>query len=151
MNIFITYPCPVKSARFLDNIRANKMIVESCQILSTAIILNGGKATYKLSHKNHPVCIWASQSRGNYDWLLRHLRALIDRFNKRTGKIHGCEKVLLELTDGAKYIPDTGLTEFVNCTGGKNFSFKHISDTHLAYRLYLRSKWKNDKIKLSWS
>lgn len=36
MNIFATNDCPVASAKALPNNLVNKMIVESCQILSTA-------------------------------------------------------------------------------------------------------------------
>ena len=35
MNIFATSPCPVESARFLDDKRVNKMILESAQMMAT--------------------------------------------------------------------------------------------------------------------
>ena len=40
MNIFASYPCPKQSAQFLDNKRVIKMILESAQLLFTAIYQN---------------------------------------------------------------------------------------------------------------
>lgn len=37
MNIFATDPCPIKSAQFLDDKRVIKMILESAQMLCTAL------------------------------------------------------------------------------------------------------------------
>src|SRR4029077_5191734 len=41
MNIFATSPDPIRSAQALDDFRLNKMIVESCQILSAALHITG--------------------------------------------------------------------------------------------------------------
>ena len=30
-------------------------------------------------------------------------------------------------------------------------SFKHIEDTHLAYRMYLKVRWKGDRFPPKWS
>lgn len=56
-----------------------KMILESAQLLSTAHwVLDGYCKAYKQTHVNHPSAIWVRESRANYDWLFRHLVALID-------------------------------------------------------------------------
>lgn len=44
MNIFVTSPCPIESAQYLDNSRVNKMILESCQMLFTALSYHNIKA-----------------------------------------------------------------------------------------------------------
>jgi hypothetical protein len=76
MNIFATYSNAHDSAFALDDKRAIKMILESAQLMSTAIHLCGGKAPYKATHPNHPVSIWARQTNTNYWWLLEHYQAL---------------------------------------------------------------------------
>ena len=43
MNIFALDKCPMQSAQWLDDIRKNKMILESAQMLSTAVRLLSGK------------------------------------------------------------------------------------------------------------
>ena len=43
MNIFALSRCPMQSAWWLDDIRKNKMILESAQMLSTAVRLLSGK------------------------------------------------------------------------------------------------------------
>lgn len=41
MNIFISSPSPTKSAKFLDNSRLIKMILETAQLLSTSLRFYG--------------------------------------------------------------------------------------------------------------
>ena len=151
MNVFATYECPIKSAKYLDLRRRNKMTLESAQLMATAIQLNGGDATYKITHKNHPATKLCASNRANYRWILRHFSALCRDYTKRTGKIHGCQKYIKEFISGVNLIPD-GELEFVNCAANdsKGISFKHLDDVFLAYRLYLRQRWKGDKIKPRW-
>ena len=54
----------VKSAQSLDNYRVVKMILESCQMLCTAINhQHGAKVTpYKNAHLNHPSTKWVRES-----------------------------------------------------------------------------------------
>lgn len=72
------------------------MCVEAQQILCSVYHMASSHLDipYKLSHKNHPSCIWARSSRGNFKWLLRHSRALCEEYTKRYGKIHKSQEVL---------------------------------------------------------
>ena len=153
MNIFITNNCPIKSAEYLDDNRASKMLLESAQLLSAAIWLNGGESTYKLSHKGHPCTKWAAETRENYMWLYRHYMALCKRFVRDRGKTHKSQELALELMLGAEMIPSGKLTPFPNCAANetKGISFKHIENVHEAYKLYLDARWKTDTIKLTWN
>jgi hypothetical protein len=57
MNIFVTSICPIESVQALDNKRLIKMILESAQILSTAIWLNSKQShseLYRATHIKHP-------------------------------------------------------------------------------------------------
>lgn len=152
MNIFATYSCPIKSAKYLDNKRQIKMILESAQLLCTALNLNGVQAPYKTTHLNHPAAIWVRQSRQNYSWLLLHLKTLCNEYSKKYNKIHKTAQYIDFFEQNINILPDNNLSPFVNCAANSdlNISFKHISDTHLAYRLYLRNRWKYDKIKPKW-
>lgn len=152
MNIFVTDPSPYKSARYLDNTRLVKMTLETAQLLSGAIILNGGSATYKLSHKGHPAMKWVSSTKGNYKWLYKHFLGLLAEYKIRSSKEHSCKRLINELRDGINYIPDGELQPHVNCAANneKGVSFKHIPCVYTAYRLYLQERWKFDKRPPKW-
>jgi len=57
MNIFVTSNCPKLSAQALDNKRVVKMVLETAQLLSTAIFINSTITydnLYKPTHVKHP-------------------------------------------------------------------------------------------------
>lgn len=156
MNIFFTDPSPVKSAKYLDTKRVNKMILESCQMLATAITENGGTAPYKSTHKNHPSTKWAAESYENWKWLWNHMVALAMEYKRRRGKVH---KSFLKFINSdiklqaRKVIPSKGLTSKPNCAANQSFgvSYKHIQDVYTAYQLYLADRWETDKMEPVWS
>lgn len=152
MNILATYACPKKSAKFLDNKRCIKMILESAQLLSVALNLNGILAPYKNTHPNHPVNIWTRTSKANFLWLVEHTKALCSEYTKRYGKIHKSQQYIDFFEQNSNVLPDIGLTPFANCAANKDLgiSFKSETDTHKAYRLYLRERWKFDKKRPKW-
>jgi len=145
MNLFVQSPDPYISAAMLDNKRVVKMTVETVQLLSTAMHLNGATTTpYKPTHPHHPVTLWCARSRGNYLWALEHLRGLASEYTRRYGKIHKSSLYIPEVQEGALWIPDGVLQPFVNCARNKDkgVDFTHIQDVHLAYRLYLQERNK---------
>lgn len=159
MNIFATSSDPVISAKHLDDMRVNKMITESLQMLAVAIDINGGSSSYLplniqgapygvKGHKNHPCTVWVSKSKYNYIWLIEHLNALLEEWYVRTGKVQRGENNLIRVMSFISYMPDIPMTPFVNCTT----HHKHIVDVHAAYRLEMEYKWANKKprAKLSW-
>ena len=93
MNIFALSECPEQSALWLDDIRKNKMILESAQMLSTAIRWLDPDTTlpvYKLAYINHPCSKWARATRGNFMWLIKHMSAL---FNQKSGAHKSAELI----------------------------------------------------------
>lgn len=143
MNIFVSDFCPKESAKNLDDKRLVKMILESAQMLCTAINLAGnGQSPYKSTHRNHPDTIWVRTSYENYSWLLEHFVALCKEYTNRFHKVHKCEQYTDLFYSHSTEIAYThkGLTTFPNCT-----IFKEIKETTLAYRNYLNYKWANDK------
>lgn len=153
MNIFVTTSDPVKAASYLDDMRVNKMITESLQMLATAMIRHGAvdadlprnKAgtAYKPSHQKHPCTIWTGDSGENFEWLYLHTVALCNEWHARTGKRQIGDANLSIVSQFLYNMPWTGQTPFVNCTT----NFKHIADIHEAYRLQLELKWNNKKEK----
>lgn len=94
MNIFVTDLNPFKAAKNLCDSHVIKMIVESCQLLSTHDRLNGlEKDRYQITHKNHP-CRRCLSNEFNYIWLQYHLYGLCKEYTKRFGKIHKGQSLL---------------------------------------------------------
>ena len=108
MNIFVTDPCPIQSARNLPDKHIVKMPLETCQML--AIIYSDwyygvGKlykkdgtpyATKRGAFRSHPCTIWAAANQYNLAWLIRHGFALCHEYHLRYSKTHTCEDVILQ-------------------------------------------------------
>jgi hypothetical protein len=101
-----------KSAQSQDNLRVVKMILESCQILSTVINEQGLKAPYRSFNPKHPSCLWAAESASNYMNLALHCQAMIDEYEHRFSKTHKCQAVLQELIE----LFDPDLFPALECT-----------------------------------
>ena len=96
----------VKSAQSQDNYRVVKMILESCQILSTVLNEQGIDAPYRSFNPKHPSCLWAAESADNFFNLAVHCEAMIAEYESRFGKIHKCKAVLsriMQLFDPDKF------------------------------------------------
>lgn len=153
MNIFVFDPNPKQSALWLDDVRQNKMILETAQLLSTAIYANSDTTpagVYRPTHKAHPCTVWVKSSRGNFSWAVNYLEEL--------GKVRNPSHKSLELLSYFKDFQETGWfpsedrTPFANCARNKSqgLDFTSVKDTFKAYRRYIAERWKNDTIKLSW-
>jgi hypothetical protein len=131
------------------------MILESAQLLCTALRLNGAThlAKYKKTHENHPSNVWARQTRSNYMWLYYHLEALCTEYTFRYGKIHATAALLHDLKQGASFIPDGPLTTFANCAARSDMGLdkKWMTDPIIAYRYYLIYRWLADKKQPKWT
>jgi hypothetical protein len=151
MNIFATYPDPTDSARYLDDQRLVKMISESAQLLSTACHVNGTwkEGMPRPTHPNHPCSVWARRRRANFEWLYEHMLALqaewLHRYDHDPKRVHA---MVERFEHGKGYRLrkklKSGSTPFANCAASKplGLDFRHMEDTHLAYRKYLRARWR---------
>lgn len=146
MNIFFTDECPIKCAKHLDDKRVVKMVLETTQLLSTAINELGGQGPYKSTHVNHPCSKWARNSDHNYIWLLKHLVALCNEYRSRYGKTHKCSQYIMQLTNDKPKFKIIGMTPRPNCTG----EYAEMEDLYTAYKFYLNDKWSNDKRTPTW-
>lgn len=167
MNIFVTDTCPVKSARALDDVRLNKMILETAQMLCTNALalakpgLNPAEPAphfdipdslvpYKPTHMNHPCTVWARKSRYNYDWLARHFISLVDEKADRTHKLHLSYTKLMPLLthiyDNPLDIPVDNDISFVYA-GDYPVRTTSCLDVTASYRKTMIAKWRNDALK----
>lgn len=141
MNIFVTSPSPIQSAQWLDDKRVNKMVLETAQLLSAAVILKGGTSKYALTHYNHPCAVWARKTSSNFKWLYQHGIALADVYKLAYGRSHACIPVIEDCYKQAGLIPRDVLTPFANATPYKNTDMA----IHLVYRKYMCDKWNEDQ------
>ena len=102
----------VRSAQSQDNLRVVKMILESCQILSTVLNEQGLDAPYRSFNPKHPSCLWAAESAANFMNLALHCEAMITEYSQRFGKIHKCAAVLNKIVSmfDADLFPTTKCT-----------------------------------------
>lgn len=122
MNIFILSNDPVRAAMFLCSKHVVKMATETLQILTTAVIQHGATTDQlpltksgtpvKQTHVNHPSCVWARQTRANFDWLCTHGKAICLEYTYRYGKTHFCEQGISKLAKLRNLIPVGDLTPF---------------------------------------
>ena len=153
MNIFAFDPCPMLSATWLDDIRKNKMILESAQMLSTAIRWldpDTDLPVYKLAYINHPCSKWARHSRDNFKWLLSHMSWL---YNQKSGGHKSARLIpfFQQYADGGHF-PREDLTPFANCARNleRGVDYSDVDDVHHAYRLYMNDRWRERNITLTW-
>jgi len=127
MNIFYIHIDPKKAAEYTVDSHCVKMILESCQLLSTAhrlldgVLYTGKTPTgrnvkrwrldndkdatlYSATHINHPSAVWCRGSDSAYLWLHKHLEGLLEEYTFRYGKIHKSTPVFEALTNLPKNI-----------------------------------------------
>lgn len=153
MNLFLPDPSIKVSVESLDDKRVNKMILETAQLLSTAIRIIDPDTElniYKMTHKNHPVSIWVRSTIDNYIYTLNYFKTISDEYTYRTGKVHKSSLLypvffkFITSNEGAMTL-NKGLTPFANCT-----EFKE-DEVHTAYKKTLESKWIRDKLIPKWT
>lgn len=147
MNIFVIDPEDFQAnVVMLDDRRLVKMVLETAQLLSTAIVAVGGTATYKPTHFNHPDSIWTRANQANYKWLLTYFVAISDEYTYRYERQHKCVLLLPEFEQNIDIFPQADvITEHPNCT-----PFKDLP-VYEAYRKTMIDKWKADKWPPKWT
>ncbi len=149
MNIFAVSSNPIVCAVGLDDRRLVKMVLETCQILSTAVWERGGEGPYRRTHVNHPCCVWARENAANYMWTHRLFECLAVEYTYRFGRQHRSwsehgERLRNEVDlfkDGFDMTPHTQCTPGVESSG----------DVHEDYRELLRRKWEADGDRARWT
>ena len=138
MNIFILDSDIKTCAQYHCDQHVVKMILESVQLLCTALNKKGYVTPYKSTHVNHPSVIWVEQSYDNFLWLRDLTYALNEEYKYRYDK-QVDHKSIAVLNDIAKYSFEAiGLTPFPQAMPDK---YKVVDNAVLAYRrFYLGDK-----------
>lgn len=152
MNIFVLDKDVKTCARYHCDQHVIKMILESTQILCTALNLKGFETPYKSTHIQHPCVKWAGKSYSNFKWLVKLAYALnVEyryRFEKKTD-----HKSIDTIKQIRKFdFEDQGLTQFVQAMPNQ---YKVPGDPVQAYRNFYNydksrfAKWSR-RAKPSW-
>ncbi|MGP0565788.1 MULTISPECIES: pyrimidine dimer DNA glycosylase/endonuclease V [unclassified Nitrospina] len=139
MNIFILDRDFDRCARYHCDRHVGKMILESAQMLSTALRVNGVFLGYRVVHLNHPCTLWTRASLANWRWLRQLAEALNReyrfRFDKKTN--HRSWDLIASLP--LPPIADVGLTPFAQAMPD---SYKHKNAVK-AYRNFYCAEKRN--------
>ena len=146
MNIFVLDENPVEAAFMLCDKHVPKMIVESTQMMASALRKHGvsgrhmprtkaGKA-YKGGYHNHPCTVWCGLTSENYGWLAKHALALSLEFERRFEKDHACTNPIFKMAFMSNHIPQGNRTKFAQAMPDE---YKNPNAV-IAYRSYYRSK-----------
>ena len=143
MKIFAVDPDTEVCARWLDDIRLPKMILESAQLLSTAVYLWKDRRTdygfYKPTHLNHPCTLWTAESTANFSWLFALYISYCREYTFRSKKRHASQKLWPYFYD--YYDPDSWPEYWQNSS-----FYQDMDDVFMAYKLTLLDKWDKDTI-----
>jgi hypothetical protein len=138
MNIFVLDNDISKCAEFHCDQHAIKMILESVQMLCTALNKKGIQTPYKSTHINHPCVLWVEESYDNFEWLVSLADALNQEYRYRFDKPqdHKSISILRQIIQN-KY-QRNGLTAFAQAMPAH---YKISGDPVSAYRqFYLAEK-----------
>lgn len=147
MNIFVLDKDPAMAARMLCDKHVVKMILETAQMLCTAVHANGHTNTpYRPTHKKHPCTLWVNESKENWDWLVVHGEEMCLEYTRRYGKVHKSQAVI-EWCKNSGLGPknSVGLTPFKQAMP----AIYKAENPVTAYRNYYRgeksgfAKWKH--------
>jgi hypothetical protein len=135
MNIFVLDTDIENCAQYHCDQHVSKMILESVQIMCTALNKKGMKAPYRSTHVSHPCVLWAESSFTNFCWLGQLARALNSeyRFRYDRKQDHASIRVLDEI-EQFSFEPH-GLTEFAQAMPDQ---YKVPGDAVAAYRSFYR-------------
>ena len=174
MNRFRIEETPMGCAQSHCDKHVNKMVIEEAQMLSTVHRLLDGteekrpsksgkrmvrywrlpddreSTLYKPVHMGHPCTVWATQTRGNYQWAYSLFYALCKEFTHRYGKTHMTEeKLLIPLSKIPDHIDSSAEVTPMPLAMGSNPECMDPDDVIGSYRKYYITK--KDRFKMAWT
>ena len=108
MNIFFLHTDPQWAANALCDKHVPKMLLESAQMLSTAVQANAEKKfddLYKPAYPKHPMTIWVGFNRDCFRWALENAVYINHQYEQRFNKGHKSFRVI-ETIYNNNYIDD---------------------------------------------
>jgi hypothetical protein len=158
MNIFVLDEDVEKCAEYHCDKHVIKMILESAQMMSAVVRLNGHDTGYKLTHKNHPCTIWARKSLSNYIWLKSLISLLNSEYRYRYDKSVNHKSFDMAMSLPMPDLPVIGLTPFAqampeqyrnkNAVKAYRDYYNNEKSSFLTWTKRKTPKWiDNDKVK----
>jgi hypothetical protein len=142
MNIFVLEKDVKQCAQAHCDQHVVKMILESVQLLCTALNKKGFTTPYKSTHINHPSVLWVEQSFDNFLWLKALTIELNKEYKYRYNKQADHKSIaVLEQIKHYQY-PAIGLTPFPQAMPEQ---YKVTEDPIRAYRNF----YNGDKAKFA--
>ncbi len=142
MNIFVLDDNIEQCARYHCDQHVVKMILESVQLLCTALNKKGFVTPYKSTHAKHPCVLWVEESYDNFDWLFRLTLALNAEYRYRYDKTQDHKSVAVLSAIRDMRFTSRGLTPFAQAMPDE---YKVAGDAVLAYRQF----YKGDKARFA--
>lgn len=131
MNIFVLDENIDKCAQYHCDQHVVKMILESVQLLCTALNKKGFATPYRSTHVKHPCVLWVEESYANFQWLQQLALALNKEFRFRFDKKQDHKSIsVLPQLEKFEY-QDVGLTPFAQAMPDK---YKIANNAVRAYR-----------------
>ena len=157
MNIFFLDKTPYKAALALCDKHVPKMLLESCQMLSTAVQANAEKEfddLYKPAYPKHPMTIWVGFNRDCFRWALENAVYINHQYEQRFNKEHKSFRVIETIYDNNYIddIPDGFFKEPPQCMPDEYKDNDYIT----AYRKYYQgakkyfAKWEKGVFAPDW-
>ena len=157
MNIFFLDKDPYKAALALCDKHVPKMLLESCQMLSTAVQANAEKEfddLYKPAYPKHPMTIWVGFNRDCFRWALENAVYINHQYEQRFNKEHKSFRVIETIYDNNYIddIPDGFFKEPPQCMPDEYKDNDYIT----AYRKYYQgakkyfAKWEKGVFAPDW-
>lgn len=94
MNIFYLSHGHGAAVRYHCDKHVVKQVLETAQILCTALQGRGLDLPYRPTHRRHPCVKWAARESRNRRWLARFGQALADEYEHRYGRVHKSAAVI---------------------------------------------------------
>lgn len=133
MNIFVLDRSIKTCAQYHCDQHVSKMILESVQILCTALNKKGVATPYRSTHMKHPCVLWAEDSFDNFCWLKSLVVELNAEYRWRYEKDNDhASMAVLSAIDNQRFAAN-GLMPFVQAMPDE---YKIAGDAVLAYRAF---------------
>lgn len=144
MNVFMVDQCPVEAARALCDKHVVKMVLESAQLISSALDALGVRfeGQYKTTHKNHPCSVACRADPKYLGWVFDHGIALAKEYTHRYGKTHKSALVIGNAWEEHRFSLDQPDWDRVPQCMPERFKVKGFPT--IAYRRYLAWKYTKD-------
>tara|TARA_X000001036_G_scaffold426225_1_gene453363 strand:+ start:984 stop:1475 length:492 start_codon:yes stop_codon:yes gene_type:complete len=88
MNLFFIDDDPRIAATMLGDRHVGKMLLEACQMMSTAARNHGFDGGYAKAYEHHPMTKWVSASKQHFQWAWDHALECGAEHERRFGTYH---------------------------------------------------------------